>query len=67
MSDMSPNKTAKTTTTTTSINQLPESKFGLGSDNSDLIFLMLKYFRIVALVFFVWMIGNLNNIFDLYQ
>ena len=39
-------------------NSLPESKFGLGSDNSDLIILVLKYFHIVALVFFVWLIGQ---------
>ena len=38
-------------------NQLPETKMGLGSDNSDLIILVLKYFHIVALVFLVWMIG----------
>jgi hypothetical protein len=38
-------------------NKLPETKFGLGSDNSDLIILVLKYFHIVALVFFVWLIG----------
>ncbi len=38
---------------------LPESKFGLGSDHSDLIVLVIKYFRIVGLVFFVWLFGRL--------
>lgn len=42
---------------TSNENKLPETKFGLGSDNSDLIILVLKYFHIVALVFFVWLIG----------
>ena len=50
----------------TTKNQLPESKFGLGSDNSDLIILVLKYMHIVALVFLVWMIGIYRISFRIY-
>jgi hypothetical protein len=42
------------------VSDLPLSKFGLGSDNSDLIVLIIKYFRIVGLVFFVWLFGLFN-------
>lgn len=40
--------------------ELPHSKFGLGSDHSDFIVLLVRYFRIVAMVFVVWVIGYLN-------
>lgn len=48
-------------TTSASSSDLPQSKHGLGSDHSDLIYLALKYFRIVALVFFVWIFGKLQK------
>jgi small-conductance mechanosensitive channel len=40
--------------------QLPQSKMGLGSDHSDLIVFFVRYFRIVAMVFVVWVIGYFN-------
>ena len=39
---------------------LPQSKFGLGSDHGDMIVMLIKYFRIVAMVFVVWFIGYFN-------
>lgn len=36
---------------------LPQSKFGLGSDHGDMIVMLIKYFRIVAMVYGVWLIG----------
>ncbi len=36
---------------------LPQSKFGLGSDHGDIIVMLIKYFRIVAMVYGVWLIG----------
>ena len=44
------------------IQVLPQSKFGLGSDNGDLIVLLIKYFRLVAMVFVVWFIGGLKTL-----
>ena len=40
--------------------QLPQSKFGLGSDHGEMIVLLIKYFRIVSMVFVVWFIGYFN-------
>ena len=37
---------------------LPQSKFGLGSDHGDMIVMLIKYFRIVAMVYGVWLIGK---------
>ena len=56
MADTLPNTNGETTPNNSS-SSLPESQFGRGSDNSDLIGLVVKYFRIVGLVFFVWLFG----------
>ena len=37
---------------------LPQSKFGFGSDHGDMIVMLIKYFRIVAMVYGVWLIGK---------
>ena len=37
-----------------------QSKMGLGSDHSDIIVLIVRYFRIVAMVCVVWFIGYFN-------
>jgi hypothetical protein len=41
-------------------NGIPQSKFGLGSDHGEMIVLLIKYFRIVSMVFVVWFIGYFN-------
>ena len=43
---------------TNSTKLLPQSKFGLGSDHGDMIIMLIKYFRIVAMVYGVWLIGE---------
>ena len=43
---------------TNSTKLLPQSKFGLGSDHGDMIIMLIKYFRIVAMVYGVWLIGK---------
>ena len=35
-----------------------KARKGVGSTESDLIFLVKKYFEIVGLVFFVWLLGK---------
>ena len=35
-----------------------QSKFGLGSTHDDMIYMLLKYFRIVAMIYVAWLIGN---------
>ena len=37
---------------------MPQSKFGLGSTHDDMIYMLLKYFRIVAMIYVAWLIGN---------
>lgn len=39
---------------------LPESKFGLGSDHTDMIVFLVRFFRISAVVFVAWLIGYFN-------
>lgn len=39
---------------------LPQSRFGLGSDHTEMIVFMIRYFRIVSMVFFVWLVGYFN-------
>ncbi|RNA28150.1 extended synaptotagmin-2-like isoform X1, partial [Brachionus plicatilis] len=39
---------------------LPQSKFGLGSDHSDMIVVLIRFFRISAVVFLAWLIGYFN-------
>ena len=36
---------------------LPKSKFGLGSDHADILVLGIRYFRIVFMVYVVWLLG----------
>ncbi len=36
---------------------LPQSRFGLGSNHDDMICMLLKYFRVVAMIYIVWLIG----------
>lgn len=38
--------------------QMPETKTGLASTETDLIFMVKKYLEIVGLVFFVWLLGE---------
>jgi hypothetical protein len=44
--------------------QIPQMKIGLGSTEGDLIAMVKKYFEIVGLVFFVWILGK-NNYSDI--
>ena len=37
---------------------LPQPKFGLGPDHADTILLVIRYFRIVLMVYGVWLIGK---------
>lgn len=39
---------------------LPQSKFGLGSDHSDMIVFLIRFFRLSAVVFLAWLIGYFN-------
>jgi hypothetical protein len=39
-----------------------QSKFGLGTTHDDMIFMLLKYFRIVTLIYVAWLIGNYQTI-----
>lgn len=43
--------------------QLPQTRIGLGSTESDLIVFVKKYLEIVGLVFFVWLLGKQNYSF----
>jgi hypothetical protein len=49
---------------TNSTKLLPQSKFGLGSDHGDMIIMLIKYFRIVAMVYGVWLIGERERVFN---
>ncbi len=40
--------------------QMPQSKFGLGSTHDDMIAMLVKYFRVVTMIYIVWLIGNKN-------
>lgn len=45
--------------------QMPEGKIGLGSSEADLVALVKKYFEIVGLVVFVWILGKNENTSDI--
>ena len=38
--------------------QMPQSKFGLGSTHDDMIAMLVKYFRVVTMIYIVWLIGD---------
>jgi hypothetical protein len=59
------NENSNTTTASNDFRKikLPEMKIGLGSTEGDLIAMVKKYFEIVGLVVFVWILGN-NKIFS---
>lgn len=39
---------------------LPQSKFGLASKHDDILVFLTNYFKIISLVYIVWLIGYLN-------
>jgi hypothetical protein len=41
--------------------QIPQIKIGLGSTEGDLIAMAKKYFEIVGLVLFVWILGKIGS------
>ena len=43
--------------------QLPESRFGLGSDHTDMIIFLVRYCRISCVAFAAWAIGYFNMSF----
>ena len=53
------NEKEETSSSGTKTESKNESKMGLGSDQSgDVLILLIRFFRIIAMVYAVWLIGN---------